>query len=777
MRKNLIIIILALVFINIATVYAAIGDYGYPKEGAEIASQTIFEWAHVVGSEKYILKLYDENQVQIATYTTKSSYYKFQAPEYVPSNAKYWETSAYSKSWNKWLGSKRKSFSVSETILLEGKGTENDPYLVYLPEHFNIINDNFTYPADSIPEKKIYFKQIRKITLEKPVGGIPTSDSKIPEKDINYIKEKGHFFSGVYDGNSYDIGLEIKSKKDFAGIFALAKNAEIKNVKAYGLLYGKNYVGCIAGFCLENCEISKCRWQGIALEGNNYVGTIAGYLGTNSKIVDCSSSGNCYANTKYLGGIVGYCASNVKIIDCISKSDVMQYRKQSNNISYIIPATVVGSTPKKSTNLSYFGGIAGYAENNCSFTNCTNDMITQIKFNDHIGGIAGHVENNCSFENCENKSYLFAQNNIGGIVSACGANCSFDNCVNNGGIKAQAPKLENKAITGYIGGIVGIANEKCILNTCVNKNVINVTNQNSGGIIGLCLATKHNPNTLESEINLDFKNDSTKIVLCSNFASIEGDTDYLGGIVGRSLIPIVIKNCSNENKVHGSNGSNIGGIIGSVHSQFEIDYCKNSVINKSKFLSYSPVEKNGVKGYSNIGGIIGFIDPKCKLPCKISNCENSASINANGNNIGGIIGSNDASVAHTITFCSNTGDINGKESVGGIAGICKSSKFSNTANKGEINGINYVGGQVGSCGNCFFGKNCKNSSRISAEDGYAGSLAGSDDGKSKIANYINESQHEVKTKKVKQSFTQSILGFGTLSTTSSEYIGIINEKK
>ena len=101
----------------------------------------------------------------------------------------------------------------------------------------------------------------------------------------------------------------------------------------------------------------------------------------------------------------------------------------------------------------------------------------------------------------------------------------------------------------------------------------------------------------------------------------------------------------------------------------------------------------------------------------IENCANEGDIHSSASNIGGILGEGLAGVR--INGCSNTGNISGASSVGGLVGYMQESKgtceIRNSYNKGTVTGGSYTGGIIGNQYNGVSVINCYNA----GEAGYA----------------------------------------------------------
>ena len=101
-----------------------------------------------------------------------------------------------------------------------------------------------------------------------------------------------------------------------------------------------------------------------------------------------------------------------------------------------------------------------------------------------------------------------------------------------------------------------------------------------------------------------------------------------------------------------------------------------------------------VEGKDYVGGIAGVVKGN-----NIGNCENHAKVDGT-NYVGGIVGDYEFP-GKSITSCANYGVVTGTgKSVGGIAGYFNSGTIQNCANYGDITGIFYVGNLIGLADEC-----------------------------------------------------------------------------
>ncbi len=166
-----------------------------------------------------------------------------------------------------------------------------------------------------------------------------------------------------------------------------------------------------------------------------------------------------------------------------------------------------------------------------------------------------------------------------------------------------------------------------------------------------------------------------KHIVLNNSCSFVGKSN-VGSIVGWAQ-DAVIQNCINNATVEGK-GENAGGIVGKNFGT-ETSNCENH---------------GTVKGVKNVGGIAGTLDWGV-----ISNVQNSATVEASGENCGGIVG---YMISYsTLKNVTNNAQVNGGNKTGGALGYYeKKATYSvqpiyGLTNNNSVEGLSNVGGIIG----------------------------------------------------------------------------------
>lgn len=359
--------------------------------------------------------------------------------------------------------------------VLEGRGTEDSPYIISSIEDLLIFSHNVregnNYEGKIIelkqnldfqnnnsyanPNREDYAEygyngKIKEI-LTKKTGFIPIGNT-----NNNKVKELNNF-SGIFNGNNYAIiNLYINEKTEEDKLYGLfATNlGEIKDLKLINCkinVEGKSSLaGGIAGrnyWTIRNCVVNGK----IENKGTLWLltGGIAGDLKENGTIINCGNTAEIICNNigetgqAVAAGIVGACNHEDDYIstirNCFNSGKIISNSENSDTLAGGISTLII----------------------NCDVKNCynTGDINGYSIKNAYIGGIVGGGGANYkqySLENLYNTGNIFlkgridnADTHIGGIIGK-NYNLSSKNVFNKGNIKVEG---ENKKIR--IGGIAG----------------------------------------------------------------------------------------------------------------------------------------------------------------------------------------------------------------------------------------------------------------------------------------------------------------------------------
>jgi filamentous hemagglutinin family protein len=157
--------------------------------------------------------------------------------------------------------------------------------------------------------------------------------------------------------------------------------------------------------------------------------------------------------------------------------------------------------------------------------------------------------------------------------------------------------------------------------------------------------------------------------------------NYVGGLIGSMWGDKLENSYGNSNTVSGEDF--VGGITGIIASE------GGSMTAKSIFTSGT------VSGRNQVGGLVG------SLSLSIANSFSMATVNATGEDVGGLVGKNYAGM---ITYSYATGSVTGGQKVGGLVGfnyeyewrgVTYNSSITNSYASGSVTGTTNVGGFIG----------------------------------------------------------------------------------
>lgn len=255
-----------------------------------------------------------------------------------------------------------------------GKGTKDEPYLIYDAEDLLSINER-ALPVDVSDADKYaaavptYFKMVEDVDM--------TGETWIPINDTNPYSKKVDF-----DGNGKTISNLTYSGSNYGGLFAVlcgeVYNLNLINAKVTtakdksGLLCGYSGSGNVITGIIHNCKVT-----GELNINNNYVGGIAGCMcGGEVYACEVDAKINMLGNGRYYAaGIVG-CTDKrpVYIHDCISKGEVIS-----------------AGDLKSNTYNRNVAGILGAVESSAGGTKVENCIsLAKIHCNAVAAGIIGH---------------------------------------------------------------------------------------------------------------------------------------------------------------------------------------------------------------------------------------------------------------------------------------------------------------------------------------------------------------------------------------------------
>ena len=403
------------------------------------------------------------------------------------------------------------------------KFTEGDAY-------DGTVQATFTPDSDYVLEKAEYKRSSTnfkgswsELTTEKQEDGTYSTQIKINKSTTNNVYSIQATFIQTEkldiasEDDLLDFATRVKNGESFAGSTVTLKKditlssdwTTIGNTVFRGTFNGGGHT--ISGFNVQGyvksdsgnqCgglfySTNSATIKNLTLEGNIVITDMTDYyqlgifscLAANSTFENCTSKVNItFAKGEKIGGIAGWAQNNCKFTGCSNEG--------------VISCTDEGSE---------MGGIVGYASNDYSgkytmFTNCAN--YADIRYDSEgatsknssgfsLGGIAGNLYNG-QFESCLNKGNIVAVYRGAGICGNLYASSgsdpySFSNCYNTGNITVSSPSTKSDG-QPVAAGICTTGST----NTKVKANFANC--YNTGKITRTGSMADANPNTCVGQI-------------------------------------------------------------------------------------------------------------------------------------------------------------------------------------------------------------------------------------------------------------------------------------
>ncbi len=631
-------------------------------------------------------------------------------------------------------------------------------------------------------------------------------------KDATVTGTRGDGRTGGVAGNAYGIiencsNAGTVNGTDYVGGIAGYIRTTVKNSSNTGAVSGDASVGGVIGSAESTSVVTGCT-NGGKVTGKTYTGGVVGIA--LCVVRNCSnlSSASVTGMETYTGGVVGYLAGYGKA-ELLSNSGKVEGVRYVGGLIGMFQGSISGVTNNGPVSgEDYVGGVTGYAEiiNDChnnaeikgnmdtggvagacngEMTSCTNSGPVsgygivggvagggKAKFKDdvnkgtvtgtglYLGGVIGYASSGAEISGCSNESTVSGEMTVGGVVGCQASKGSLSDCHNTGSVSGT---------TQNAGGIIGEAFSP--ITGCTNAGSVSGLNV-TGGIVGagqIGSSVDNCQNLVSAKIKAEGGTaggiaglTTCAVTACSNAGTVECENNSCGGIAGYALLGAKVASCSNTGKVNGS--LYVGGVVGML-GEFEdgadpsgtVENCTNSgtvtggqatggVIGGCNGTVKGCESSKFPTGGSSTGGVAGL----SYGGAVISDCTNRSAVTANGEQTGGIIGTNAGTVtgcenqsavaggvfstvggivggnAGTVSDCTNKLKVSSSAShTGGIAGVNQGT-LSGCVNNGEVtNTAGSVGGIAGENGGTVSG--CENTGNVSSKTSgevYAGGIAG-----------------------------------------------------
>lgn len=503
-------------------------------------------------------------------------------------------------------------------------------------------------------------------------------------------------FCGNFDGNGHTVsGLSITRNGSNMGLFRYVDaSAVIQNLTVSGKVTpdgSRSAVGGIAGH--NTGKIQNCFFDG-TVSGSDDVGGIAGINAITGIIDGCHSKGVITGDHR-VGGVVG---NNLGVVrSCNNRSGVNTTAEENQiKLSDISLETITGS--ESVSTVTDIGGIAGTSSGVIRQSkNRGNVGYQHMGYN--VGGIAG-TQTGYLYK-CENFAQVYGRKEVGGIVGQMEPTTFIEYTEDTMQLlQSQLGTVSN--LTGQAFSTIQDGNSD------MGVQVDDLYNSlvDAKDALDTLLPNGDDPyppdrDTIDAAINN--ANSSLAAAGSSLYAIMDSVNDTADSL--SRIMRSIAGQISAMSATVGNASQNLGGTIEDISDRDtaeilsgKVEKCTNS---------------GAVLGDLNAGGVVGAIayenrlDPEndlqiggdnsmnfdTQLRAVILGCENSGSVTAKRQNVGGIVGW----MALGLTKdCLSTGSIDAEDAnyVGGVAGR-SDGYIRRCSAKSAITGNAYVGGIAG----------------------------------------------------------------------------------
>ena len=588
-------------------------------------------------------------------------------------------------------------------------------------------------------------------------GWMPISSSSTP-------------FTTTFDGNGHQIrNLYInRSNTDYIGLFAAisGESAQLRNIGLTGELMqvlGDYYVGGLVGYAGSSATISQSYVSGI-ITGDRYVGGLAGTLDTNSTIRNSFATGTVSGNVR-IGGLAGY-LNGSSIVNSFAAGYVRgvgyyggiggavffgSFIENSYSIvavngtdidSFSIKATTLVELqcPVGASNTSCIADKVLYAEwdNNVWDFGTSNQLpgliLEGITYRDSDGD--GSLDSDDAFSN--NFAASLDRDNDGHPdiwTIGCDANCISNSGLTLDQFPSNPAAWQDEDLDGYPDSWVDSCDANCqAISGLTLDSYPNDTDND--GINNIDDTDDNNDGIADADADSDGLIDVSSIeqlyairynLVGTGRTSVEGEKTDSSGCPAVILNGVLQLHCSgyeltnnldfdtnadgamDENDAYWNDGE--GWVpIGNSTSPFEaifdgkgyqiLNLYIKSGSDTGLFGAIEGVNANlrnigltgplmNVEGYDNVGGLVGF----ALVGSSINECYSTGEITGR-NNVGGLVGNLDYSA---INNSFSTGSVTANGYVGSLLGSLHDSSVSNSFATGRVSAksISGIGGLIG----------------------------------------------------------------------------------
>ena len=369
----------------------------------------------------------------------------------------------------------------SAPLALEsGKGTKDEPYLIYTAEDLAAFRDKVNSgKAKSTSELcATLMANIDLSSLEgswQPIGFYQSSSNCV-------------YYGGTFDGNGFTVsGLKIDNALQYQALIGYVKGGTVKNLTVEGSVktattssaYAAGIVASGNPVTIENCT-NKAE---VTATQKGYAAGVVAYIAGGSKVSGCYNTAKVAANGDYVGGIAGNMSGSA-IENCFNSGEIVNTGK---------PGSYAYCT----------GGIAGSMSGASKIERCgnTGNIESTIK---RTGGVVGSASGTVS--SCFNTGNVTGTYSMGGVVGSTSTkDTKITNCYNIGDVVCNNPSVtfsdtNAKGVGGIMGDVSSASYTGTVLTNCYNAgNIINndtKTDVTAGGVVGTSIGKKYTGETV-----------------------------------------------------------------------------------------------------------------------------------------------------------------------------------------------------------------------------------------------------------------------------------------
>ncbi len=516
-------------------------------------------------------------------------------------------------------------------------------------------------------------------------------------------------YNGGSVSYSYATG-SVSGTSHVGGLVGLNEGL-VSNSYATGNVNAVNadYVGGLVGF---NSDLVSNSYATGSVTGAGFVG---GLVGFNTSIISTGYATGSISGNFGVGGLVGYNSGSV--LDGVWDTDTTGQM------------TSAGGTPLTSAQMRSSANFTGF--NFTSTPGATGNNWVIVDANGTLNNLFGESGATLPMLASEYSTTINNAHQLQLMAMNIGANYTLGQNIDasatagtstdvwygstfvpignyatsfNGSFNGQGYVINNLTINepnATNAGLFGAASANVVIQ---NVGLVGVSVSGSsevGGLVADNYGSVSNSYATGSVSGLDFRvgglvgyNEAAATISNSYAMVTVSGSGRVGGLVGENFGSI-----SNSHATGGVIGSNdVGGLVGVNHGSATVgnSYATGTVsgsgdvgglVGENDGSVSNSYATGGVSGSDAVGGLVGFNYGSAT----ITNSYATGNLTGGGNDVGGLVGDNEASVDNSYA----TGGVNGYEGVGGLVGV-NGSSISNSYSTGYVNGTESIGGLTGS---------------------------------------------------------------------------------